>query len=63
MDNNELINKMIDDIIAGNNTEAKETFDSAIAAKMSDALDSKKVELAQSVYSKEKDEDPVSTEE
>jgi len=65
MDNSEAISNMIDDILAGNNTEAKEVFDSIVSNKMTDALDVRKTELAQAIYSNEKveDEDEVEDEE
>ena len=63
MDTKDIINKMIDDIIDGNNTEARDSFDAAISNKLTDALDAKKIELAQSVYSKEEQDEPVSSEE
>ena len=63
MDTTEIINKMIDDIIDGNNTDAKAGFDSALSSKLTDALDVRKVELAQSIYSKEEDNEPVPSEE
>ncbi len=63
MDTTEIINRMIDDIIDGNNTDAKAGFDSALSSKLTDALDVRKVELAQSIYSKEEDNEPVPSEE
>lgn len=54
MDNAELINKMVDDIIAGNNGEALDSFNAAMGGKVSSALDAKKIELAQSIYDKSK---------
>ena len=54
---------MIDDIIDGNNTDAKAGFESALSSKLTDALDVRKVELAQSIYSKEEDNEPVPSEE
>ena len=63
MDTKDIINKMIDDIIDGNNTEARDSFDAAISNKLTDALDAKKIELAQSVYSREEQDEPVSSEE
>jgi hypothetical protein len=63
VDTKDIINKMIDDIIDGNNTEARDSFDAAISNKLTDALDAKKIELAQSVYSKEEQDEPVSSEE
>ena len=63
MDTTEIINKMIDDIIDGNNTDAKDGFESALSTKLTDAIDARKIELAQSIYSKEEDNEPVSSEE
>lgn len=63
MDTREIINKMIDDIIDGNNTDAKDGFESALSNKLTDALDAKKIELAQSIYSKEVKDEPVPSEE
>lgn len=54
---------MIDDIIDGNNTDAKTGFESAISNKLTDALDAKKVELAQSLYNQEEEDEPVPSEE
>jgi hypothetical protein len=53
VDTTEIINKMIDDIIDGNNTDAKDGFESALSNKLTDALDARKIELAQSIYTKE----------
>jgi len=63
MDNTEAISNMIDDILAGNNTEAKEVFDIIVSNKMTDALDVRKTELAQAIYSNEKEEYEVEDEE
>lgn len=63
MDTREIINKMIDDIIDGNNTDAKDSFEAAISNKLTDALDAKKIEIAQSIYSKEVENEPVPSEE
>jgi len=63
VDTTEIINKMIDDIIDGNNTDAKTGFESAISNKLTDALDAKKVELAQSLYNQEEEDEPVPSEE
>ncbi len=63
MDTKDIINKMIDDIIDGNNTDAKDSFEAAISNKLTDALDSKKIEIAQSIYSKEVQDEPVPSEE
>ena len=50
MDNAELVNDMINKIVAGDNTTAKEDFESLISAKVSAALEAKKQEVAQSIY-------------
>jgi len=63
VDTTEIINKMIDDIIDGNNTDAKTGFESAISNKLTDALDAKKIELAQSLYNQEEEDEPVPSEE
>ncbi len=63
MDTKDIINKMIDDIIDGNNTDAKDSFEAAISNKLTDALDAKKIEIAQSIYSKEVQDEPVPSEE
>ena len=63
MDTREIINKMIDDIIDGNNTDAKDGFESALSNKLTDALDARKIELAQSVYTKEVEDESVPSEE
>ena len=53
METNELINQMIDKIIDGDNVEAQTDFEALLAQKMDVALDARKQELAQSVYSTE----------
>jgi hypothetical protein len=63
VDTRDIINKMIDDIIDGNNTDAKDSFEAAISNKLTDALDAKKIEIAQSIYSKEVEDEPVPSEE
>jgi hypothetical protein len=57
MDTTEIINKMIDDIIDGNNTDAKSGFESALSTKLTDAIDARKIEIAQSLYNQEVEED------
>ena len=57
MDNAELINSMIDKIVGGENTSAKEDFEALISAKVSNALEVKKQEVAQSIYSNEQPEE------
>ena len=51
MDNIDVINNMIDNIVTGKNSNAREDFESLISAKMTAALDQKKQEVAQSFYS------------
>lgn len=63
MDTRVIINKMIDDIIDGNNTDAKDGFESALSNKLTDALNARKIELAQSIYTKEVEDEPVPSEE
>jgi len=50
MDTKEIINQFVDDVLDGNNIAAKEAFQNAISIKVSDAIEQKKVEVAQSVY-------------
>jgi len=57
VDTAEIINKMIDDIIDGNNTDAKSGFESALSTKLTDAIDARKIEIAQSLYNQEVEED------
>jgi hypothetical protein len=57
VDTTEIINKMIDDIIDGNNTDAKSGFESALSTKLTDAIDARKIEIAQSLYNQEVEED------
>lgn len=63
MDTKDLVSSMIDKVAAGENTAAQEDFEAALSAKMAAALDAKKVELAQSVYSNEKSEEESQEEE
>ena len=55
MDTQETINKLVDDIIAGNNTEARDGFDSALGMKITAAMDIKKIDLARSTYTQTED--------
>ena len=48
---------MIDDIIDGNNTDAQDGFESALSTKLTDAIDARKIEIAQSLYNQEVEED------
>jgi hypothetical protein len=51
MDVQSNISSMIDSILSGDNLAAKDTFASIISSKLTDALDAKKLEVAQGVYS------------
>lgn len=53
MDTKEIIDRFVDDVLDGNNIAAKEAFQNAISIKVSDAIEQKKVEVAQSVYNDE----------
>jgi hypothetical protein len=57
MDTKELIDQMITDILAGNNVEARDSFDQAIGLKVSGALDTAKVEVAQAIYARDAEEE------
>lgn len=45
------IEDMIDDILSGDNTEAKEKFNAIVSSKLADALDQKKIDIASNLYS------------
>lgn len=61
MDTNEIIDQMIDKIIDGDNTGAQDDFNTAVSAKMTSALDAKKIELAQSIYARQQQEPSTET--
>lgn len=63
MDTNEIIDQMIDKIIDGDNTGAQDDFNTAVSAKMTSALDAKKIELAQSIYARQQQEPSTETDE
>lgn len=50
MDRREMIQNMVDQIIAGKNTEARDSFDQAIASTVAAAMDAKKIEVARNIY-------------
>jgi hypothetical protein len=56
VENADIINKMIDDILNGDNVEAEQGVNAVLASKISSALDDRKVEIAQSIYGKKDDE-------
>lgn len=51
MSDSVIINKLVDDILSGDAVSARETFEDAISLKITNALDQKKIELAQQMYS------------
>lgn len=51
MDTKELVSSLVDDIIAGENAQAVDTFNNVISIKVNDALDTQKTELAKTVFS------------
>ena len=51
------VDSMIDSIIDGDNTKAKEEFEALIGAKLNAALDVRKQELAKSIYSYDAEQD------
>jgi hypothetical protein len=63
MDTKEIIDQFVDDVLDGNNLAAKEAFQNAISIKVSDAIEQKKVEVAQSVYNDDATSDNTEQEE
>lgn len=60
----QLIGSLIDDVLDGNATAAKDKFDNAISLKVSDSLDQRKLEIANSLYNdKEQEEEQPEEEE
>ena len=59
----QLIGSLIDDILDGNATAAKDKFDSAISVKVSDTLDQRKQEIANSLYNNVEQEEEQEDEE
>ena len=51
MSDSVMINKLVDDIINGDSVSAKESFEDAISLKITNALDQRKAEIAQQIYS------------
>lgn len=47
---NELLKSFVQDIVAGNNINAKEKFDTLVSSRVSDSLDARKVEVANSIF-------------
>ena len=57
MEHAEIIHKLIDDVLDGNSTDAKETFDDLVSVKVTSALDQRKQELAQTIFNREQQDD------
>ncbi len=53
-----IINKLVDDILNGDNLEAKQTFEDAISIKITDALNQRKTDIAQSIYTPHEEVEP-----
>lgn len=52
----EAIRNMVNNILAGNNSDAQDNFNTAMAEKLTASLDDKKQEIAASLGKKEEDE-------
>lgn len=63
MDTNELINNLINNITDGEQTKAQEDFEAIISSKLQAAIDSKKLEVAQSIYGNKEAEETEEPEE
>ena len=57
MEHAEIIHKFIDDVIDGNSTDAKTTFDDLVSVKVTSALDQRKQELAKTIFNREEQDD------
>jgi hypothetical protein len=58
MDFSQVIDSMVTDIMNNSSSEARDKFADVMSAKLTDALDAKKMELQQTLYRSE----PVETE-
>lgn len=56
----DLANRIVDEIINGNNVGAKEAFDAAISSKLIDVMDARKIEVAKNFFKKQ-EEEPLDT--
>ena len=52
-----ILNKLVDDILDSNNLDAQQTFEDAISIKLTDALNQRKADIAQSIYSPQDQEE------
>ena len=59
----QLIGSLIDDVLDGNATAAKDKFDNAVSLKVSDALNQRKVDIANSLYNDREQEEEQQEEE
>ena len=57
-----ILNKLVDDILDGNNLDAQQTFEDAISIKITDALNQRKADIAQSIYSNQEESEEQETE-
>lgn len=62
MDIQQQINDMIDKIIDGDNTSARQDFESLVNQKLELAIDARKIDIAQSIYSDNESEPESETE-
>lgn len=53
MNFNQVIDNMVTDIMNNSSSDARNTFNGIMAAKLTDALDAKKIELQQNLYRSE----------
>ena len=59
----QLIGSLIDDVLDGNATAAKEKFDDALSLKVSEVLDQRKKEISNSLYNNREQEEQQEEEE
>jgi hypothetical protein len=57
METTELLNRLVGDIVDGNNASARDAFGDLMALKVTNALDQRKQELAQTVFSAQPEEE------
>lgn len=57
METKELLDRLVGDIIDGNNASAKDAFGDLMSLKVTDALDQRKQQLAQTVFSAQPEEE------
>ena len=53
MDTNQVINQMVKDIVAGSAADAQDRFAQVMSAKITDALEQRKTNIAQNLYKTE----------